>query len=253
MQAVKNYSCTDKFVPHTIKGTQNRYFNSTNNKNTLSEMYRKKIPLDINCGVKIAMEVIGGKWKTYILYELDRGARRPSQLHRLFGDASPRVINMQLKELETHGMIKKTVYPGLPPHVEYYHHGRREKPYADNPHAGTVGKRIQTQDDTYLGESRIQQIRKQPVPTFTAKGHLSACKRWHITKQYMAFHTAKGDLLQSFLYIGISTDIRQRRLRQTWKRAESRRTQHLSLRSLSTVDLPNNITVPACCQSRAHR
>ena len=27
----------------------------------------KKIPLDINCGVKIAMEVIGGKWKTYIL------------------------------------------------------------------------------------------------------------------------------------------------------------------------------------------
>lgn len=119
MQAVKNYSCTDKFVPHTIKGTQNRYFNSTNNKNTLSEMYRKKIPLDINCGVKIAMEVIGGKWKTYILYELDRGARRPSLLHRLFGDASPRVINMQLKELETHGMIKKTVYPGLPPHVEY--------------------------------------------------------------------------------------------------------------------------------------
>ena len=51
------------------------------------------------------MEVIGGKWKTYILYELDRG--------------TPRVINQQLKELERHGMIEKTIYPELPPRVEY--------------------------------------------------------------------------------------------------------------------------------------
>ena len=65
------------------------------------------------------MEVIGGKWKTYILYELDRGTRRPSELHRLFPDASPRVINQQLKELERHGMIEKTIYPELPPRVEY--------------------------------------------------------------------------------------------------------------------------------------
>ena len=82
-------------------------------------MYKKKIPLDVDCGVKIAMEVIGGKWKTYILYELFRGARRPSELHRLFPDASPRVINQQLKELETYGMIMKTVFPEVPPHVEY--------------------------------------------------------------------------------------------------------------------------------------
>lgn len=66
------------------------------------------------------MEVIGGKWKTYILYELDRGTRRTSELHRLFPDASPRVINQQLKELERHGMIKKTIYPELPPRVEYF-------------------------------------------------------------------------------------------------------------------------------------
>lgn len=82
-------------------------------------MYKKKIPLDVDCGVKIAMEIIGGKWKTYILYELFRGARRPSELHRLFPDASPRVINQQLKELETYGMIMKTVFHEVPPHVEY--------------------------------------------------------------------------------------------------------------------------------------
>ena len=83
------------------------------------KMYKKKIPLDIDCGVKIAMEVIGGKWKTYILYELDKGIRRPSELHRLFPGATPRVINQQLKELEMHGMIEKKIFPELPPHVEY--------------------------------------------------------------------------------------------------------------------------------------
>ena len=82
-------------------------------------MYKKKIPLDIDCGVKIAMEVIGGKWKTYIIYELDKGSRRPSELYRLFKDASLRVINQQLWELETHGMIERKVYPETPPRTEY--------------------------------------------------------------------------------------------------------------------------------------
>ena len=82
-------------------------------------MYKRKIPLDIDCSVKISMKVIGGKWKTYILYELNKGSRRPSDLHRLFTDASPRVINQQLKELELYGMIEKTVFHELPPHVEY--------------------------------------------------------------------------------------------------------------------------------------
>ena len=43
-------------------------------------MYRKKIPFDIDCGVKIAMEVIGGKWKSCIIQELDKGPKRPSEL-----------------------------------------------------------------------------------------------------------------------------------------------------------------------------
>lgn len=82
-------------------------------------MYRKKIPLDLDCGVRIAIEVMGGKWKSCILYRLEEGNKRPSELHRLFKDASPRVINQQLKELETHGMIRKIIYPEVPPRVEY--------------------------------------------------------------------------------------------------------------------------------------
>lgn len=82
-------------------------------------MYKKKIPLDLNCGVRIAIEVMGGKWKPCILYRLSEGNKRPSELHRHFKDVSLRVINQQLKELETHGMIRKIVYPGVPLCVEY--------------------------------------------------------------------------------------------------------------------------------------
>lgn len=82
-------------------------------------MYEKKIPFDIDCGIKITMEVIGGKWKSCIIQELSCGAKRPSELHRLFAEASPRVINQQLKELEMHGVIKKKIFSELPPHSEY--------------------------------------------------------------------------------------------------------------------------------------
>lgn len=82
-------------------------------------MYEKKIPFDINCGVKIAMEVIGGKWKTCIIQELNKGIKRPSEMHGLFKDASSRVINQQLKELEIHGVIEKKIFPESPPHSEY--------------------------------------------------------------------------------------------------------------------------------------
>lgn len=45
-------------------------------------MYNKKIPTDLNCGFRIAFEVIGGKWKPYIVYELLSGPKRPSELRR---------------------------------------------------------------------------------------------------------------------------------------------------------------------------
>lgn len=82
-------------------------------------MYEKKIPFDIDCGTKITMEIIGGKWKSCILSELNKGPMRPSELHREFPDASPRVIDQQLKELLFYGIIEKKIYPELPPRSEY--------------------------------------------------------------------------------------------------------------------------------------
>lgn len=59
------------------------------------------------------MEVIGGKWKSCIIFELAEGPKRPSELHRLFPEANSRVIDQQLKELETCGIIEKRYTPGF--------------------------------------------------------------------------------------------------------------------------------------------
>ena len=82
-------------------------------------MYKKKIPFDFDCGLRIAMEVMGGKWKSCIIRELSTESKRPSELHRTFPDVSPRVINQQLKELEMHGVVTKKIFAELPPHSEY--------------------------------------------------------------------------------------------------------------------------------------
>lgn len=83
-------------------------------------MYSKKKPEDLDCGIEVAAKVFGGKWKPCILDTIRKGNRRPSQIHRSISSATPRVLNMQLKELENYKVVRKKIYPGLPPRVEYY-------------------------------------------------------------------------------------------------------------------------------------
>lgn len=82
-------------------------------------MYEKKIPKDFSCGFSVLMEIIGGKWKSYLLFLISSGVRRPSDLHRKVPAATRRVLNLQLKELEFHGIIEKEIFPEVPPRVEY--------------------------------------------------------------------------------------------------------------------------------------
>ncbi|MGS2760694.1 winged helix-turn-helix transcriptional regulator [Sinomicrobium sp. M5D2P9] len=82
-------------------------------------MYERKIPEDLECGITLTSRVLGGKWKPCIIDPIRRGVRRPSELHQDIDEASPRVLNMQLRELLDHGIIDKKVYPGLPLKVEY--------------------------------------------------------------------------------------------------------------------------------------
>jgi DNA-binding HxlR family transcriptional regulator len=83
-------------------------------------MYSKKKPEDLDCGVEVAMIVFAGKWKPCIIDSINRGHHRPSEIHRVLTSASPRVLNIQLKELVDYKVVRKKIYPGLPPRVEYY-------------------------------------------------------------------------------------------------------------------------------------
>ena len=82
-------------------------------------MYERKIPVNLNCGLDLIAEVLYGKWKIRLLWFINEGYKRPSELQRKIPDASRRVLNIQLNELEAHGLVSKIIYPQVPPKVEY--------------------------------------------------------------------------------------------------------------------------------------
>ena len=65
------------------------------------------------------MSLLSSKWKSCILDELRHRSLRPSELHKLLPEATPRVLDLQLKELVEDGLVSKTIFPELPPRSEY--------------------------------------------------------------------------------------------------------------------------------------
>lgn len=63
--------------------------------------------------------MVGGKWKLLILGNLLKGSCRFGELKRKIPDINERVLARQLRELETHELITRTVFPEVPPRVEY--------------------------------------------------------------------------------------------------------------------------------------
>ncbi len=82
-------------------------------------MHERKTPITLNCGLDLMREVLYGKWKISILYYISQGTKRPSDIHRKIPDATRRVLNMQIAQLEEHELIEKKVYAEMPPKVEY--------------------------------------------------------------------------------------------------------------------------------------
>lgn len=71
------------------------------------------------CAVEATITLIDGKWKCVILYHLLDGTLRFNQLRRLIPGATQRVLTAQLRELEVDGLVVRTIYPEIPPKVEY--------------------------------------------------------------------------------------------------------------------------------------
>lgn len=82
-------------------------------------MYQRKIPVDLDCPLRLTMSLIDSKWKSCILDELRHKSMRPSELHKALPEAAPRVLDLQLKELTEDGLVAKTIFPELPPRSEY--------------------------------------------------------------------------------------------------------------------------------------
>ena len=70
------------------------------------------------CPVETTLSLIGGKYKALILWHLSGGPLRFSQLQKAV-TATPRMLTLQLRELESDGLVTRTVYPEVPPRVEY--------------------------------------------------------------------------------------------------------------------------------------
>ncbi len=69
--------------------------------------------------VRRTLTVIGGKWRTQIICQMLPGTKRFGELQRSLHGITQRVLTWELRQLEKDGIIVRTIYPTIPPKVEY--------------------------------------------------------------------------------------------------------------------------------------
>ncbi|EFI50409.1 helix-turn-helix domain-containing protein [Afipia sp. 1NLS2] len=88
---------------------------------------------EAGCAVEVTLGLIDGKWKGVILFHLQEGLLRFGELRRKMPGITQRMLTKQLRALEEDGLITRTVYPEVPPRVEYAlsQTGQRLRPVID--------------------------------------------------------------------------------------------------------------------------
>ena len=88
---------------------------------------------EAGCAVEVTLGLIDGKWKGVILFHLQEGLLRFGELRRKMPGITQRMLTKQLRALEEDGLITRTIYPEVPPRVEYAlsQTGQRLRPVID--------------------------------------------------------------------------------------------------------------------------
>ena len=84
-----------------------------NSTNSLNQKYI------IECDLAYSIHLLEGRWKLIILCSLEKGTMRYSELRDKIGEITERMLTLKLRELEQDGLIIRTVYPEVPPRVDY--------------------------------------------------------------------------------------------------------------------------------------
>ncbi|MFI5778227.1 winged helix-turn-helix transcriptional regulator [Nocardia sp. NPDC051570] len=71
------------------------------------------------CGMSVAIDVVGGKWKLHLMWVLGDGPQRFGQIRALLTGVSEKVLTENLRRMEASGVVRREVYPEVPPRVEY--------------------------------------------------------------------------------------------------------------------------------------
>jgi Predicted transcriptional regulators len=79
----------------------------------------KNLTARINCPVGTFLDLIGGKYKALILWHLMHSTLRFGEIQKLIPQSTPKMLTQQLRELEKDKLVRRKVYPVVPPKVEY--------------------------------------------------------------------------------------------------------------------------------------
>lgn len=73
------------------------------------------------CEIEIFLEIVGGKWKSLIIWELHNNEIiRYNEFRRILPEITQKMLTQQLRSLENNGVVDKKVYNTTPPNVEYF-------------------------------------------------------------------------------------------------------------------------------------
>ena len=76
----------------------------------------QKLP---DCPVETTLGLISNRWKVLIIRDLLEGKKRFGELKQSIGNVSQKVLTSNLRDMEKAGLLTRTVYPEVPPRVEY--------------------------------------------------------------------------------------------------------------------------------------